>query len=130
MQREAEEFRPVVPVVVLERRQPVPGSEDDVDTGQSAVVLGCGVQDRRSAAPGAQQHRGGLPVHGKGDRDGAAGSDVELVLEQVGGLGHPVVQRRGREFDSLPRGVVVVGEQRPGRITEAGGGEQPCRAGR
>ena len=72
------------------------GGQDDVHAVEPAVVLGGGVQHGRTAAPDAEQHRRGLPVHRQGDGDGAARADVELVLEQVGRLGHPVVQRRRR----------------------------------
>ncbi|GAC1439651.1 MAG: hypothetical protein NVSMB55_01730 [Mycobacteriales bacterium] len=39
---------------------------------------------------------------------------AEAVDEQVGGLGHPVSRRRGRELDA--RGAVVQGQQRLRRV--------------
>src|SRR3712207_7058313 len=48
---------------LLERRQPVLRGEDDVGVVEPAVVLGRRVEDRGPAAPHAQQHGRGLPVH-------------------------------------------------------------------
>jgi hypothetical protein len=122
VQRQPDEQVPVDDL--LERGQPALLGQDDVDAGERALVLGGGVQDGAAAAPRGQQHRGGLPVHRQGHRHQAADGDVELVLEQVGRLGHPVGQGGGRQLDPLTGRVVVVRDQRGRGVAAQCGVEQ------
>ena len=50
------------------------------------------------------------------ERDPGPGFGVELLGEQVRGLGYPIGEHFGGEFDALPAPVVVAGDPGAGRI--------------
>jgi hypothetical protein len=80
VEREAEELR--LGVLLLDGGQPVLGGQDDVDAGEPAVVLGGAVEDRRPAAPDAEQDRGGLPVNSSWSRLAVLATQLSSVVAE------------------------------------------------
>jgi hypothetical protein len=57
-----------------------------------------------------------LPVPRQVEVHPGPGFEQQVVAEQVGGLGHPVLERRAGQLGALSGGFVVVGDQRRGGI--------------
>ena len=91
--------------------------QDEFDVGPgSTVAVSLPVHWQTAAVLLGVWSCGGLPVDRQRDGDRGAGTDVELVLEQVGGLGDPVVQGGRRQLHPLTGGVVVEGDEGAGRV--------------
>ena len=113
-----------------ERVQAVRATDHQVGLGEQAPVVGDAQAQRpRGAEPDRAQ-----PVRRQVDQHEPAALDVELVLDQPRGLGHPVRVGRHRELDPLARGVVVERHQRargvgPELVGEDGGERLTCCGG-
>ncbi len=98
--------------------------------GVAQLGVGRAEQDAGTHEPcGHGPHRH-LPVQRQEQCDGAPRGEVEVVLEQVGGLGDPVLERRQGQFDPLAGGIVIEREERSGRLRGEGGAQQQRGGGR